>query len=151
MFLGIFLTRAVPVLRQSYFSLTSLQYQLVAWHPCVADFITSVSLAAFSSDAGLVAQCWGSIMATVNHLSSVPSSSALCEAESLKMSPPTSENRHNDFWEIMPRKRIKVLLACVLVILLLGLCSKKIIWNYLVIVAGSYCTLTVGQHCLNCC
>lgn len=87
------------------FPSTSLQYQLVAWHSCIADFIISVSLAAFSSDASLVAQCWGSIMATVNHLSSPPSSSALCEAESLKMSPPSSENQCNDLGEVIHRKK----------------------------------------------
>lgn len=43
-FLGIFLTRAVSVLRQSSFSSTSL-------HPCIAGFIALLSLAAFSTDA----------------------------------------------------------------------------------------------------
>lgn len=42
-------------------------------------------------------------MATVNHLSSVPSSSALCEAESLKMSPPSSGYCCSDFWETIPQ------------------------------------------------
>lgn len=63
MFLGIFLTRAVSVLRQSSFSSTSLQHQLAAWHPCIAGFIVLFSLSAFSSDA----RCWGSITTTVDH------------------------------------------------------------------------------------
>lgn len=151
MFLGIFLTRAVPILRQSYFSSTSFQYQLVAWHPCVANFITSVSLAVFSSDASLAAQDWGSIMPTVNHLASTPSSSALTEAESLEISPPSRGNQCKNWGAVIRRTRIRGTLSCVSVILFLGICPKEIIWKNLVIEAGSYRALTTCQHYSNCC
>lgn len=136
MFLGIFLTRAVPVLRQSYFSLTPFQYQLVVRHPCVANFTTLVRLAAFSSDASLAAPGWGRIRTTVNHLSSMPSSSALSEAEALELSPPSSGNQCNYLGAVICRKRIRGTLSCVSGILFLTIYPKEIIWKNLVMEAG---------------
>lgn len=82
MFLGIFLTRAVPILRQSYFSLTFSPVSaccLTPMHSCFCDVGDSACFVLGRKPGCPVLR---QLQATMNHLSCRTSSSALREVKS---------------------------------------------------------------------
>lgn len=154
MFLGIFLTRAVPILRQSYFSLTSLQYQLVAWHSCIANFIISVS-----ESGRIFLRCKPRCPVLREHHGH-DESFILCAfifSPSVRQGPWKCHLHPLEIsamiWGMLYIRKKKIrdtLILCSQVFHLWN--SKGIIWTNLVIVAGNYqWTLTMGQPCSNCC